>query len=181
MKNFSKIVALLLVVLLVLPVGAQAAQLIPGGQLIGMELADQTVTVAAFDKQQSVARDAGLQLGDQITHIDNTPVTCAADIRSALDRSHGTVQLRFFRKGKNHCLDLEPQITPDGPRLGVYLKQGVTGVGTVTYYDPQTGGFGALGHSVNDSGGNLLQMTAGAAYAAGILSIKKALADNRAS
>lgn len=173
MKKFTNILVLLLVVLLVLPVGAQAAQLIPGGQLIGLELSDQTVTVAAFDKQESAAREAGLQVGDQITHIDDTPVSCAADIRLALTRSDGTVQLRFLRKGKEHSVDLCPRITQEGPRLGVYLKQGITGVGTVTYYDPENGSFGALGHSVNDSCGKLLNMIAGKAYAAGILSIKK--------
>ena len=173
MRKLTNILAILLAVLLVFPIGAQAAQLIPGGQLIGLALSDKTVTVAAFDKQESAAKAAGLQIGDRITHIDDSPVTCAEDIRSALTRSNGTVTLKFTRKGTSHCISLAPQITREGPRLGVYLKQGISGVGTVTYYDPESGDFGALGHSVNDSDGNVLQMTAGAAYTAGILSIKK--------
>ena len=114
-----------------------------------------------------------MQVGDQITHIDDTSIRCAADIRSALTCSNGSVQIRFLRKGKPQSLQLSPQITRDGPRLGVYLKQGITGVGTVTYYDPDTGNFGALGHSVNDPDGKLLEMTSGNAYGAGILHIKK--------
>lgn len=173
MKKFTGILALILVVLLVLPVGAQAIQLIPGGQLIGLELSNETLTVAAFDNDSSPAKTAGLQPGDQITYINDTPVTCAEDIRAALTKSHGTAQLRYLRKGKEHTTDLTPRITRDGPRLGVYLKQGITGVGTVTYYNPENGAFGSLGHSVNDQNGHLTKMTAGTAYDAGILSVKK--------
>ena len=172
MKKFTGILTLILVVLLVLPVGAQAIQLIPGGQLIGLEIANETVTVADFDKE-SPAKSAGLQPGDQITCIDDTPVGCAQDIRAALTKSNGTVRLRFLRKGKEHTVAMTPRITCDGPRLGVYLKQGITGVGTVTYYNPENGQFGSLGHSVNDPDGHLTQMTTGTAYAAGILNVKK--------
>ena len=173
MKKSISILSILLSLLLVLPLSAQAAQLIPGGELIGLELADQCVTVAAFHQGESAARDAGMQVGDQITHINDTAIRSAADIRSALTCSHGSVQIRFLRRGKQQSLQLSPQITKDGPRLGVYLKQGITGVGTVTYYDPDTGNFGALGHSVNDPSGKLLEMTSGNAYGAGILHIKK--------
>ena len=120
MKKFTGILTLILVVLLVLPVGAQAIQLIPGGQLIGLEIANETVTVADFDKE-SPAKSAGLQPGDQITCIDDTPVGCAQDIRAALTKSNGTVRLRFLRKGKEHTVAMTPRITCDGPRLGVYL------------------------------------------------------------
>ena len=172
MKRSISILCILLS-LLALPMGAQAAQVIPGGQLIGLELADQTVTVAAFDPNESAARTAGIQIGDRITKIDNTPIHCADDIHRALSCSKGSVQVHFARKGKEHTTQIFPKITPEGPRLGIYLKQGITGVGTVTYYDPQTGNFGALGHSVNDPEGNLLEMTSGTAYGAGILDIKK--------
>ena len=175
MRKFTNIVALLLAALLVLPVCAEATQLIPGGQLIGLELEDQTVTIAAFDKTKSVAKEAGLLVGDRITYIDDTPITCAEDIRCALTRSKGTVQIQLVRKGKNHSMAVCPQITKDGPRLGIYLKQGISGVGPVTYYDPQTGNFGALGHSVNDSSGKVLETATGKACHAGILHIKKGL------
>ena len=172
MKKTISILSILIAALLI-PLNVHAAQLIPGGQLVGLELADKTVTVAAFDRGESAAREAGIQVGDQITHIDNTPICCAGDIRKALSCSQGFVQIQFLRKGKQQSVQVYPNITQDGPQLGVYLKQGITGVGTVTYYDPETGNFGALGHSVNKADGKLLEMTTGAAYDAEILSIKK--------
>ena len=159
--------------ILAIPLGVQAAQLIPGGQLIGLSLADDRVTVAAFDEAQSPAQQAGLQVGDVLTHLDGHPVSCAADIRSRLAQSNGTVALSIQRKGKNMTVQLQPAITTQGPRLGIYLKQDITGVGTLTYYDPQNGDFGALGHCVNDSSGKLLRSPGGTAYDAAILRIRK--------
>lgn len=70
-------------------------------------------------------------------------------------------------------MKLEPEQTPDGAKLGLYLRQGIAGIGTVTWYDPDTCVFGALGHGVNDPGGCLLRMTQGNAYPGRILSVTR--------
>ena len=172
MKKLVITVAILSLILLY-PLGAEGAQLIPGGQLIGLSLASDSVTIAAFDQPDSPAKAAGLQVGDVLTHLDHTKVTCAADVRSLLTRSSGTVTITFSRKGKAMELQVQPTITQEGPRLGIYLKQATTGVGTVTYYDPESGDFGALGHCVNDSSGKLLKSPGGTAYDASVLTVRK--------
>ena len=150
-----------------------ARELIPVGQIIGLELSAGTVTVAAFDDSLTAARDSGLQVGDQILSIDDQTISCAEDVRRALKRSDGTVEMVVTRNGQNQQIHMEPEITSTGPKLGIYLKQGITGIGTVTYYDPDTGKFGTLGHGVNDSKGTLLPMTQGNAYPASIVSVQK--------
>ena len=174
MKKLTKIAAVLLALFLLPQTASAAKLLIPGGQVIGMELADGSVTISAFDQENGKAsQQAGLQTGDRILKIGNTAVTCAADVRNALNRSDGSVEITVLRKGKEKTLRVNPGITPDGPRLGIYLKEGVTGIGTVTFYDPDTDDFGALGHGVNQPGGSLITMQEGKIYKAGILSIKK--------
>ncbi len=175
-KTISSI--LLALALLVLPTNARAAELlIPGGQIIGLVLENDQVTVAAFDPETgTAARDAGLKTGDRITRIDQTPITCAEDVRQALAKSDGQVDVFIMRQSKPFHLQIQPRITCDGPRLGVYLKQGVTGVGTLTWYDPDSGTFGALGHGVNDSSGQLLTMKDGRICEAGVVSVKKGAA-----
>ena len=173
MKKFINIFAVLLAVLLILPVGAQAAQLIPGGQLIGLELCNNTVTVAAFDKTGSVAQTAGLQVGDRITHINKIPVCNASDIKTALSRTQGMVRVDYQRKGQARSVEFQPDMSQGNARLGIYLKQGITGVGTVTFYDPDTGNFGALGHCVNDQSGKILKMSTGNAFDAHVMAVKK--------
>lgn len=175
MKKITKWIALTLSCVFLLCQSVSAAEyLIPVGQVVGLELEDNTVTVAAFDEDLGAsAQAAGLQVGDRITRIDKQAVHTAEDVRRALDRSDGTVDVSVERGGKCRQLHLTPQITADGPRLGVYLKQGITGVGTVTWYDPDTGKFGALGHGVNGCGGALLNMREGRVYDACVLSVKK--------
>ncbi len=173
MKNFCLRLCIGAIVLSLLPHTAHAAQtLIPVGQVVGLELQNDTVTVAALE-DNSLAKAAGLLVGDRLLRIDGHPITCAEDVRSALDRSDGTVEITVMRGKELSTVRLSPDITANGPKLGVYLRQGVTGIGTVTYYDPQDNSFGVLGHGVNDPSGQLLQLTAGNAYPARIVSVRK--------
>ena len=166
MKKFTNRAAILLLFLWLIPQSVSAARLLlPVGEIIGLKLADDTVTVSAFDDSiGAAAKNAGLAVGDRILKVDGKKVTCVKDIRNALDRCDGRVTVSVMRKGKQRSLALTPQITDDGPRLGVYLKEGTTGIGTVTFYDPDSGKFGALGHGVNDASGALLQMRDSAAH-----------------
>jgi len=173
MKKMTIQFAAAALLLYFIPITAGAQELIPVGKVVGLELRDGTVTVAAVDTGESAAERGGIQPGDVILSIDGNSITCGEDVRKALSRSKGTVHVRLFRKGKELELTLHPEITTDGPKLGVYLRQGVTGVGTVTYFDPETGRFATLGHGVNRSDGQLLDMTEGFCYSARILSVKK--------
>ena len=158
-----------------LPLEALGAQyLIPVGQVIALELRNDTVCVAAFDETLGAqAQKAGLQVGDEILSIDDQTINCAEDVRRALERSDGRITLRIMRNQNQQELCIQPQITGEGPRLGVYLRQGITGIGTVTFYDPDTGQFGSLGHGVNGPKGGLAEMTVGNIYPASVLSVKR--------
>lgn len=173
MKRFLRTFALTAALLPFLTLPVQAARvLIPVGEVIGLRLDSGTVTVAAYDDVLgSAAREAGLKIGDQILRIDGTAVHSAEDVRSRLGAKPQELTIR--RGGKLTALHLTPCQTGDGPRLGVYLRQGIAGIGTVTFYDPQSGLFGTLGHGVSDAKGNLLPMTQGQAYTARIQAVKK--------
>ena len=174
MKKLAMRAAALLICVCTLGTAAWGVEyLIPVGQVIGLEVCDQRVVIAAMDDSLGQqARKAGIQVGDQILQVDGRNITCCQDVRNALDRSSGTVRLRLSRNGKPVEVQLQPSITTDGPKLGVYLKQGVTGIGTVTWYDPDTGAFGTLGHGVNGGNGQLVEMTSGRVFAANVVSVQ---------
>lgn len=152
---------------------ARAAEtLIPVGRVVGLELLSDTVTVAAFE-ENSPGEAAGLQVGDRIVSIDGKAVTATDDVRALLNSSQGAVRITVSRGDTVTTLRAEPAITPEGPKLGVYLRQGVTGIGTVTWYDPDTETFGALGHGVNDSAGDLLRLQKGNVYPARVASVRQ--------
>ena len=117
------------------------------------------------------AKAAGLQVGDEILQINGTEIDSAEDVHRALNQVRGKVELKVLRKNKEHTISFSPQMTEKGPKLGVLLRQGVTGIGTVTYYDPETGKFGSLGHGVSSSDGSLVDMTGGNAYGANVISV----------
>ena len=172
-KMFRRIAGAVLCVYL-LAGTAFAKELIPVGKIVGLELQDQQVVVAGFHEEPgAAAKAAGLCSGDVIKKINDTAITSAEDVRKALASSKGTVKVEIARDGKTRQLQIQPHVTEDGPRLGVYLRQGITGIGTVTWYDPETRQFGTLGHGVNDSTGNLLPMTQGWAYRAKVTAVKK--------
>lgn len=174
MKIMFRRVASAMLCVYLLTTAALAKELVPVGKVIGLELRDKRVVVAGFDEQQgAAAKAAGLLSGDIIQKIDNIQITCAEDVRKALAQSDGTVAVEICRDGKTSLLQISPVITKDGPKLGVFLRQGITGIGTVTWYDPETKQFGTLGHGVNDGGGNLLPMTQGRAYEARVSTVKK--------
>ena len=173
MKKFTRLIVLMLLCMSMMTVPTWAAEyLIPVGQVIGLELTDDTVTVAALETDtDSKARLAGLQVGDRIVDIDGKTIRCAEDVRQALHCSKGCISMKIRRQGKEQVLRILPAITKDGPKLGIFLKQGVTGIGTVTWYDPESGKFGTLGHGVNDPQGNLVNMVSGKVYGASVVGV----------
>ena len=175
MKRFLSSVALSVVLFALLPLQARAAELlIPVGRIIGLQLQNDTITVVGYDDALGAnARSAGLKIGDEIVKINGTAIHCAEDVRAALTSCTGNVELTVRRGSKLNTMTMAPEQTTDGPRLGVYLRQGIAGIGTVTFYDPETGKFGTLGHGVSDAKGSLLRMTQGSAYEATILAVKK--------
>ena len=156
------------------PMNVSAKELIPVGEVVGLELRDDTVTIAAFDESLgAAAKAAGIAVGDQILRIDGNEIQSSQDVRAVLERSDGTVDITVSRGGVEKSYQLTPRITDSGPKLGLYLRQGVTGIGTVTYYDPETKAFGTLGHGVNGADGKLLEMVQGYAYEAKVLTVRK--------
>ena len=175
MKKITvRFAAMALTVFMLVQQVSAARLLVPAGQVIGLEIQEERVIVAGFDpKLGEAARTAGLEEGDQITEIDGKQIRCTEDVRQALTVSDGNVNLTVIREKASRHQELQPAITPDGPKLGVFLRQGITGIGTVTYYDPDSGVFGALGHGINDKEGELITMVSGAAYSANVDTIKK--------
>ena len=165
--------AAVLICLYSVPVSA-ARLLIPVGEVVGLSLSEGSVTVAAFHEScGGAAREAGIEIGDEIVSIDGKTVDAAQDLYDALRCSDGAVTVELRRGGKLRQVRMSPAVTDQGPRLGIYVREGVTGIGTVTYYDPDRGTFGALGHGISDNRGSLAPMRSGWVYEAAVESVKK--------
>lgn len=143
---------------------------IPGGHTVGIRLQTDGVIIIGFapvmtdEGQKNPASESGVQLGDRITHINETVVASAQDLYSAVSASKDSVVARLVRKSQELSVNIMPAIASQNgeKRLGVLIRDGMSGIGTMTFYDPQSGLFGALGHGVNDTDtGMLLPLSAG--------------------
>lgn len=165
-RKLSSIFLLLFV--FILPFSVQAADmLVPVGTLVGLEIRSGTVTVAAFDDLYGTnAKAAGLRIGDEVCSVNGKPITEADQVSKALENSTGTATLGVRRGSKTMTLEIQPRRQNGQPLLGVYLRQGITGIGTVTWYDPSSNTFGALGHGVSTGKDCLLPLKSGSIYPA---------------
>ena len=178
MKKFLRRFGAGLLLACMLPLRVLAVRvLIPGGQIAGIRVDSGSVSIAGFDeKLGGPAREAGLQEGDRILKLDGRKTEDAEDIREILSSAGTETEAEILRNGEKRTLTLPVQRTPAGKKLGVYLRQGITGIGTVTYYDPQSGRFGCLGHGVSGEDGSLAPMKTGDLYPAQVISVRIGLA-----
>ena len=173
MKRMIHGIALMAVLFFGLPLNAEAARLlVPVGEVIGLQLHHDKVMVVGFDDNLgSGAKEAGLRIGDALVYIEGCRMESPVDVRDALQSCEGNARVIVSRDGKELSLQLPIRQTAEGKKLGVSLRQGVSGIGTVTWYDPQTKTFGTLGHGVSCGKNQLLSMKSGSAYEARVLSV----------
>lgn len=142
---------------------AFAQELAAGGQAVGIQIDADGVMIAGLSEVKtaggscSPAAEAGLCEGDFITEIAGVKVEDAEDIVNALAASGGQeTQVKVMRAGQELCISVRPALTEDGQyALGVWLRDGISGIGTLTFYDPESGKFGALGHSISLAEGSV--------------------------
>ncbi|UOO37146.1 SpoIVB peptidase [Oscillospiraceae bacterium CM] len=138
---------------------AAGKALIPMGNAVGISLSSDGVMVVGVPETMpdgvtaSPARDAGVAVGDIITQIGSQHVSSNDDLKAAIKMLDGSpVAMTVLRGGKTMSLKMTPHKSNDGAcELGLWLRDGIAGIGTLTFYDPETHLFGALGHAVNDA------------------------------
>ncbi|MDO5327893.1 MAG: SpoIVB peptidase [Clostridia bacterium] len=154
-------------------------RLAPGGAAVGVALSTQGVLVVGVSDVagQSPAQAAGLRAGDVIKTVNGQPVNGSQHLTDLVSASEGkAMSLTFSRDGVSHSVFLTPLMdkTSGLYRMGAWVRDSTAGVGTLSYYDPQNGAYGALGHAINDGDtGKLLPIKTGSLLQADIVDIKK--------
>lgn len=160
MKKFSISMACALGLLSCFSLTAFAQELLLGGRIVGIEMSTRGVLVAELSRvetaegQSCPAKDAGIEPGDIILSVNGAPVEKGADIIAAVENSAGEeLHLGLERSGRAMQLSLRPALSGEGQwMLGMWLRDGVSGIGTLTFQDPASGIYGALGHAISDKG-----------------------------
>ncbi|NCB52567.1 MAG: SpoIVB peptidase [Clostridia bacterium] len=184
-KNMSKCAvtgAFTLLFIFILPAAAFARELVPVGHTVGIEVHTAGVLVAGLSGvataagEATPAADAGILPGDIIIRMGKNEIGSADDFLAAADTLDGSpVAVTLQRGAKLIQYTVMPAADAGGGwKLGLFLRDGISGIGTITFYDPETGLFGALGHPINDSEtGVMLPLGEGFITSASIVSVQK--------
>lgn len=159
-------------------ISASANEVILGGQTVGFDYQGDGVLVVSKQKDYQRKKDYIL-VGDIIKSINNINIYSSQDISSILNAENSLgKELDVCVKRNNKIINLK--ITPEldvfsnSYKLGVWVKDNVSGIGTITYINPKTGKFGALGHAIVDgSTGKILDVKEGKVYDCSIVGIAK--------
>lgn len=175
----KRILCFLLAAAFVFTMSAAAKELIPGGEALGIRMTTDGVVISGFAelKATSPAAKAGLKAGDIIVKLAGADISTAEDFVKAVSELDGSsISVTVLREGAKKQFKVTPALVDGKWRLGLMLRDGVSGVGTLTFYDPETGIYGALGHSISDSeSGSILPLGSGSICNAEIVSIDKGL------
>lgn len=132
---------------------------IPVGRAVGIKLFSDGVLVVGFSAiptdtgNVAPAKECGLREGDIITHINSKEVDTIEQVQSLLQGLEGDkMSIRCLRGEKQLQMTAQAvKCSSDGEyKLGAWIRDSMAGIGTMTFYDPATGTFGALGHGIND-------------------------------
>lgn len=152
---------------------------VPCGDPIGIYVKSKGVMVIASgeitDKEgRSMAPCNNILLpGDYILGVNGKSIEDKNSLIDMIKNCDGkAVDIKVSRGGNVKMLNVLPVDTEKGYMLGVWVKDDISGIGTLTYIDEK--GFGALGHSINDNDtGKLFEISDGALYKARIVNIVK--------
>ena len=137
---------------------SSARMLVPVGHTIGIKLFARGVLVVKLTDGGTPAKECGLQTGDVIVKCGGVSVTSSEQFQSLLQKNgDSAMDLQVRRAGDSMTLSVEPEQNDKGVYcIGAWIRDSMAGIGTMTYYDPATGDFGALGHGITDTDTALL-------------------------
>ncbi|BEH90803.1 MAG: SpoIVB peptidase [Turicibacter sp.] len=158
--------------------------LIPGGDAIGIKIqTDGLVVVDTYLVNTeggtiNPAKEAGVMKGDMILAVNNQKISTIEEYKEQLmlAKENNQMILTINRQGKTENITVHPVISTEGVcTTGLYLRDKLAGIGTLTFIDPNTNKYGALGHEIIDQDTNqLVNIKNGEIINSNVLSVRKA-------
>jgi len=144
---------ILLIMLFPINILAYSNYIIPGGNNIGIDVKNEGILIIGFYKINNKYNTNDLRIGDVITKINNDDVHTVDDLVKSIEENveDNKVKLTINRKDKEEIIDFKLVKIDDTYKTGLYVKDSVSGIGTLTYIDPETKIYGALGHEIIES------------------------------
>lgn len=176
----KKIFLMLLLSLIIIPINvyAYSDKLIIGGDNIGILVKTKGVLVVGMYEinGEYINKDSKIEAGDYITKINNNKIESINDFTSEInkDDDKAKIDIEYNRNGKSYQGSLNLVESNGEYKTGLYVKDSINGIGTLTFIDPKTKKFGALGHEITDKNTeSILNVENGTIYYSYITGITK--------
>ena len=133
--------------------------MIPVGNIAGIKLYTNGVLVVGMseiegmdNKKYKPYENTGIKEGDRIISVNSSNIQNTEELINKVNLSKGEeVKIKFVHDQQTLECNIKPVETMEKQyKLGLWVRDSAAGVGTVTFYDPETKSFGALGHGIAD-------------------------------
>lgn len=181
MKKLEKRLSCLLLIGMVLTGAAQAVQVVPLGIPVGVRMTAEGVVISSLSEVDSAAGDicpgeqAGLEVGDILQTVNGTKLSSSEQLAEIVQNSEGK-PIRFT--GYREETHIESTVQPVKSNasgtyeIGLLIRDSMAGIGMVTFVNPKTGAFGALGHPVSDvDSGTRMPLASGSIVPATVIGV----------
>ena len=130
-------------------------KVVPLGKAIGMRLYTEGVLVVGMSEIEGKKpyENSGIETGDKIVEVNNVEIKSTDELIQCVNSANGSsVEIKYINdKNEEEVANITPAKTAENEyKLGLWVRDAAAGVGTVTFYEPSSGEFGALGHGIND-------------------------------
>lgn len=154
------------------------ASVIPIGKIAGIKLYTKGVLVVGMSEieGQKPYEESNIQEGDIITTINNSEIESTTELIECINKSNGeSLNITYVTKGETKECNITPVKNEYGKyQIGLWVRDSAAGIGTVTFYEPETRNFVALGHGITDiDTSEIINISSGELVNTKILSVVK--------
>lgn len=178
-KKLKKQTLIFLLTLFIIPqsILAYSDKIIASGETVGIRLnTDGILIVGSYEiNGHNSLVEAGLKAGDMISQINNKEVHSVDEMVNTIsDCNCDNLKITYIRESSKKNTTLNLYEDNGVLKTGLYVKDSVSGVGTLTFIDPETKLFGVLGHEIVDATtGKIINITTGTIFDSKITGITK--------
>lgn len=173
----KKLFLLLILFIFPLNVFAYSNKVIVGGETIGIEVHSNGVYVVGFYpvNGKNIGEESGFMIGDIIKKINGVEISSINSLNSILD-DESLYRFSVIRNGKSIIISMQLKEENNIIKTGLYVKDTINGIGTLSYIDPETKVFGSLGHEILESKSySKFEISDGNIYSSLVSNIKKSV------
>lgn len=147
---------------------------IPCGIPIGIAVYSKGVLVTGTENISGSTFSEEVKKGDVILKANGADVNSAAELSEIINSCDSPISIVACRSGHIFETTVQPTDTDSGKKIGLWVRDSTAGIGTLTWYNPETKDFAALGHGISDSDTlSLINIRHGDIYACKIMGVKK--------